>query len=372
MTLLGRNRRIARSVARAGTAFCATMVALTGWMTLNPPVAVSATPEVGVATIVRPPDGTGASGQPLAGGGSATAFALRLPVGAACTGDSASGNYRVQSYMVPAAVDPVSLTFDSQGPVPQGTGAAFRQPLYDTSTRAYVNIQTDIATVPGGGGTISQVPTFNLAVFVPDGPSLVPEGTYNLGLACTLGPAGPRQLDRLWNAQIAVSAESADTPAGIRWSAVTTTTTTTTTEPTTTTTEPTTTTTEPTTTTTTEPTTTTTTRPTTTTTTTTEPTTTTTEPTTTTTEPTTTTAPTTTTTEPQPPAAGNSPGNSPNPPPQVLPTAVSSGPPAGGLGTLPLTGGPGWLAVWGVLLVTFGRVAVLLGRTPRQATPEHA
>jgi hypothetical protein len=184
------------------------------------PTPAAAEEAAGAPRVVQP-RGSAAAGQPLTEGGSATAFGLALPEGAACTGDSAGGNYRVQSYMVPASVSPASLTFDSMGPVPQGTGADFRQPLYDTTRKPYVNALTDIATAPGGPGTISQIPAFSLAVFAdaPDltGPQIIPPGSYNLGIACTHGPAGPDQLDRFWNIRFDVAADPADRPLGLRW-----------------------------------------------------------------------------------------------------------------------------------------------------------
>jgi hypothetical protein len=179
----------------------------------------AAAAEAGGAPRVVEPRGTAAAGQPLTEGGSATAFGLALPEGAACTGDSASGEYRVQSYMVPASVSPASLTFDAFGPAPQGIGADFRQPLYDTSGRPYVNNQTDIAT-GGGPGTISQLPAFSFAAFAGSersGPEIMPPGSYNLGIACTRGVAGPEQLDRYWNIRFDVAADPADRPLGLRW-----------------------------------------------------------------------------------------------------------------------------------------------------------
>jgi hypothetical protein len=296
--------------------------------------------------------GTGSAQQPLSSGGSATPFALVLPSGAACPGDSATDDYRVQTYMVPSTVSPGTLTFDPNGPSPQGVGADFRQPLFDTSGNPVVNRLTDIAT-----GTISGLPTFDFAVYGPDGPDLVPAGTYNVGVACTLNLV----LERYWNVQLVFTADPADEPSGITWTVVgaaaptttmpvmTTTTEgpTTTTEATTTTTTSTTTTESPTTT---IASTTTTTTEATTTTTTTEAPTTTTDLTSTTT---TTTAPgTTSTTTPDPVAVLGS---------SVTPSGPSVG---GGLSSLPLTGGSVSLVVWGVLLIVCGRMAVLLGRTP--------
>ena len=53
-------------------------------------------------------------------GGSRTAFALRLPNGASCPGDSADDGYRVNSFVVPATVRVEDIAFDGQGPTPSG------------------------------------------------------------------------------------------------------------------------------------------------------------------------------------------------------------------------------------------------------------
>ena len=55
----------------------------------------------------------GSDDETVARGGSATEFSLALPDGAACPGDSATGNWRVQSFLVPAADDPGTFTYES-------------------------------------------------------------------------------------------------------------------------------------------------------------------------------------------------------------------------------------------------------------------
>jgi len=103
----------------------------------------------------------------------------------------------VQSYMVPASVDPGTLTFNAAGPVPNTLGAGFRQPLYDATGSPYVDSQTANAATAGGPGPIINIPDFNYgAAFVPGN---IPPGAYNLGIACTLGPAGPSQMKEYWN-----------------------------------------------------------------------------------------------------------------------------------------------------------------------------
>ncbi len=176
--------------------------------TLKPAEALVVTPDD-----TRDPN----AGTALSGGTSSTAFSFDLPAGAGCESDSADGDYRVQSYMVSASVDPGTLQFGSNGPTPASTGVDFRQPLFDAATTAsYVNAMTAKADTPGGPGLILTIPAFNFAVYSPGN---VPPGTYNIGLACTLGPASPTQMKRYWNAQVSVAAAAND-PAGITWTTV--------------------------------------------------------------------------------------------------------------------------------------------------------
>ncbi|MEI8238376.1 MAG: hypothetical protein WCI22_03065 [Actinomycetota bacterium] len=155
-------------------------------------------------------------GATLTSGGSATEFGLRPPNGAACTGDTATGGYKFSTYMVPAAVDPATLTFDNNGPIPNATGnptpSAFRQPLYAAGS-PIVNKNTSIDS--GSGGLLVNLPLFSFAgvgFAVGD----IPAGSYNVGYACIKGQAGPTQLDKYWNAQITFSANGGD-PIGVVW-----------------------------------------------------------------------------------------------------------------------------------------------------------
>lgn len=177
---------------------------------VSPETSASAASKAGDAKVVTPADN--AAGQtPLTSGTTATPFSLQLPAQAACPGDSNNGGYRVQSYMVPASVDPATLQFGSVGPVPTGTGNKFRQALFDVNTNQYVNAQTAMATHPGGPGPIINIPAFNFSVFKAGD---VPAGLYNAGIACTKGPPSSSQLDKYWNAQMKVTAG----PGGVAWS----------------------------------------------------------------------------------------------------------------------------------------------------------
>ena len=223
---------VARLAARTGAAGSAVVLAVSAWATWSPSFLGAVAPIAGEAQVVVP-EGTEGSGVPLESGGSTTAFSIGLPAGAACTGDSATGGYRIQSYMVPAAIDPATLKFNANGPTPSGVDVDFSQPLFDTvGGTPYVEALTAIADTPGGPGLILSIPGFNFAVFSTG--HILP-GVYNLGIACTLGPPTEEdQLEKYWNTQMTFTEDAAD-PIGVKWLTTTTVPPTTTTIPTTTT-----------------------------------------------------------------------------------------------------------------------------------------
>lgn len=197
--------RLGRVVALAALSLTVAVAAAVNGST--PALASTA---AGAVQLTVPPGGLGA-GTPLTSGGSATPFAMTPPTGAACSGDSATGGYRVQSFMVPSTVDVSTLTFNASGPIPSGSGASYRQPMYSSTGTPFVNKTTGAST-----GALAGLPTFSFA-FLPDATAtFLPVGTYTIGYACTLGPAGPTQLDKYWTAQITISAAPSD-PLGIAW-----------------------------------------------------------------------------------------------------------------------------------------------------------
>ena len=216
--------RVTRVVARAGAVASSSMLAVTVWaMSAQPPPAFAAGTPVGAAT-VKTMDGVA----DLGSGDSATVFTLRPPLGATCPGDSANDSYRWQTYMVPSTVDPATLTFDANGPVPQNTGDAFRQPLYDPGGSAVVNQQTANATPPPGPGPIIGIPNMTYALYEPGN---IPAGVYNVGIACTLGAESETQMKDFWNVQVTFTTDAGGGPARVTWTAAQATTTTPTTAP---------------------------------------------------------------------------------------------------------------------------------------------
>lgn len=221
-----RTRRLAAVFARSGVAVSAVAFAMSVVGAAASDVRpAAAAPVGGVAQVITPfVVGEPGTGQPLLTGNSTTAFSLNLPPGAACTGDSATSGYRVNSYMIPSTVDPGTLSFDNDGPVPFAFGepqSSFRQPLYKTTSEAMVQGFTAAADTEGGPGSVVNVPAFDFKVFEPvDGEPTLPVGEYILGLAC-YGPGTSPAVDKFWSAKIEVETDSNDPgPADIKWTVI--------------------------------------------------------------------------------------------------------------------------------------------------------
>ncbi len=202
-------RRTLRDLCRLGAVGSLVMLILavsTVWNGTGPVTqAASAGP-----LVVQGGPGTPAAGQTLTTGGSATAFTFQLPFGAACSGDSASGGFRVQSYMVPAAVDPQTLRFNFLGPNPAGSGASYSQPLFLTgSGLRFINVATGI-----DNGLVLTLPGFDFTStrFVA---GFVLPGTYNVGIMCTKSAGA--EVDKYWNTQLTFATSATDLPNGLTW-----------------------------------------------------------------------------------------------------------------------------------------------------------
>jgi hypothetical protein len=140
-------------------------------------------------------------------------FNMVLPSGAACSKDSNTGQYTVNSYVVDNSMvpNPGTLTF------PGGTPSQGTVLLQDNSGSPYSGEQT----VPVSG-VISQPPPFNWDNFqgafganAASGQPLYP-ATFNVGIMCADNNANP---DKWWNAQITFAASSSD-PNGFTWTIV--------------------------------------------------------------------------------------------------------------------------------------------------------
>jgi hypothetical protein len=141
----------------------------------------------------------------LTHGGSATKFSLRLPPGAACPGDSANDQWRVQSFVVPATDDPSTFKYTSVAPAGDG-----RYALYDVQTHPLINSLTQENLAPGQPGVIPAIPPLSFAVFPP---GTLPSGTYRVGIACTLF----RATAKYWDTQLVLTATPSDKPGQLEW-----------------------------------------------------------------------------------------------------------------------------------------------------------
>ena len=340
------HRRRARNLTRVAALGAAAMLVQSFLGISGAGSSVSAATDGGA---LKPVDPGGTGSLVLESGGSEMEFQLVLDTDGtdfmACSGDTANDGFRVSSFMVPASVDPNTLTLGSQGPLPgPALGADLRLPLYPGGGTPWVQQNT----APTSGQVIGlPIVSFGFLSGVGDAAAVqsqVPEGDYLLGYACHIGPAtDPDHLDVFYDVTFTLAHDNAD-PNGIIWSfepqvgATTTTTTTTTStvpddETTSTTTDPdaTTTTTDPATATTIDP------------------------------DATTTTSTTLT--------GGTTTGGTTTGGTTTGGTTTGSGTPTR---VLVATGSSSWTIVfWAVLLLMFGRMAILLGRTPKVIAPTH-
>lgn len=217
VTPITARRRWALLGARSGAVLSAAMLVVTMWSNLEArALPAGSTPTAGL-------------GFETTSGDSSTPFRMSLVAGSnACPGDTASGGYRWQSFFVATTVDAGTLTYDASGPVAPA-GASLVKPLRSSTNKVIVNE----ATAPTSGNVLigNYTYSFSALTFLPGG---VPAGVYKVGVACTL--AGDTKS--FWQGFVTVSGN----PTAFTWAFAavdpnpTTTTTTTTQAPTTTTT----------------------------------------------------------------------------------------------------------------------------------------
>jgi hypothetical protein len=145
------------------------------------------------------------SGQPLRNGGSTTEFSLQLPLDATCPGDSMIDQWRVQSFIIPAAVAPADIRYGVIGPEGDAQYALF---AVDTRPLAQqLTLPNQVAGKPAG---IGGVPLLSFAVMSP---GMLPPGAYRIGIACTLFG----ETARYWDADIVLETDPNDRPAQFVW-----------------------------------------------------------------------------------------------------------------------------------------------------------
>lgn len=146
----------------------------------------------------------------LGEGDSNTVFSIRLPDGSVCPGDSANDDWRVQTFIVPAATDVGALRY---GPTrPQGD---LMYALYTDEGRPFAQVLLAQNPEPGQPAQILGFPPLSFAPFTPD---LLPVGRYTIGVACTYFEIG----ERYWDAQLELTEDTDVQPGERRWKLVTT------------------------------------------------------------------------------------------------------------------------------------------------------
>lgn len=195
--------RTTKRWARWTAALAAAVVAGSGPLVWSVPAASAQAQDAGEAVVVD----AGNPSKRLTDGASATVFTLLLPDGAACPGDSANDQYRVQSFVVPASHDPGALVYGSIKP--EGDG---RWSLYEVNTRPLVHALTEMNDGAGQPGRIGGFPPLSFAVFPP---GELPEGRYRIGIACTRA----RRTERYWDTELVLTEVAEDEPGQLHWRA---------------------------------------------------------------------------------------------------------------------------------------------------------
>jgi len=159
-------------------------------------------------------------GEALDGGGSSTGFGIELEGEDECPGDSVHDQFRIDSYMVPVAVDPTQLMFTALGPTPSSFReyAGFQMPVYKLDEDPYAAQLTSRQAEPGGPGPIPELPRFGWGVYVPTTgieayEGGLPSGEYRFGVACTYAT----RVTNLWETTIEITQDATDEPVGIAW-----------------------------------------------------------------------------------------------------------------------------------------------------------
>jgi hypothetical protein len=188
---------VARFIA-GGFVFLSSLVApaSVGSATGNPPT------DAGQVAVVD------TASEMITSGGSSTVFGLAVPEGAACPGDSLHDGWIVQSFIVPADVDPGRIVYGAIGPEGPDHYA-----LYQLDTSNFSDALTLANQVPGQPGRLS-LPPFSFIEFPP---GTLPNGRYRLGVACT---TADRRTERYWDLEIEVISAPDDVPGRMTWSVI--------------------------------------------------------------------------------------------------------------------------------------------------------
>ena len=130
-------------------------------------------------------------------GTSATSLTILPPSGTVCPGDSASGGYRWQTFIVPSTVDAGALTY-SGGPVAVAPNT-FALPLFSAAGSPTVDKNTAVTT-----GLITGIPTYSFAAIA----GAFTSGQYKIGYACSLAGATVSFWEKIINVTVTGGAMS--------------------------------------------------------------------------------------------------------------------------------------------------------------------
>jgi hypothetical protein len=149
---------------------------------------------------------------PATGGDGDTPFFARLPDGATCPGDSANDQWRVNTFVIPAAEDPLKLEFAAGGPEPVWQD---HFALFDVGTRTSVINQFLVKNETAGNpGVIKPLPQLFMAPIAENG---FTAGRYRLGVACTFW----QQTTQYWDVDIEMtSSQGANGVGTMSWNVV--------------------------------------------------------------------------------------------------------------------------------------------------------
>lgn len=162
--------------------------------------------DAGTAALVDPADRT----RVLRSGDSETAYRLILPDGAACPGDSANDDFRVNSFIVPASEDLSQLRFRAIGP--QGPNTDSRWALYTDAPNPYSQRLTLANGESGQPGRLDILPVMTFSLYPTE---TLPPGRYVMGIACS--PGIEQTTSTYWSTEIEISYDTSAELLQLEW-----------------------------------------------------------------------------------------------------------------------------------------------------------
>lgn len=160
----------------------------------------------GTVVVVDPADRT----RVLISGDSETNYRLVLPDGAACPGDSANDDFRVNSFIVPASEDLSQLQFQPIGP--QGPTTDSKWALYTDAPNPYSQRLTQVNGASGEPGRLGIFPVMTFSLYPLE---TLPPGRYAMGIACSPGVA--QTTSAYWSTVIEISHDTSVEPPQLNW-----------------------------------------------------------------------------------------------------------------------------------------------------------